>query len=71
MREKMIGWFAYLWAGFTGLVSGLSINEIGVVVSIAATLFTAVINWLYRRRMLKALQNHPDVRKAYEQMEDD
>ncbi|PSB88071.1 hypothetical protein C5F64_08715 [Photobacterium damselae subsp. damselae] len=70
MREKMISWFAYLWAGVTGLASGLSINEIGVLISISATIFTAFINWLYRRRTLKALQNHPEVKKIYEQMED-
>ncbi|BDR34293.1 TPA: HP1 family phage holin [Photobacterium damselae] len=66
----MISWFAYLWAGVTGLASGLSINEIGVLISISATIFTAFINWLYRRRTLKALQNHPEVKKIYEQMED-
>ena len=36
MREKVISWFAYLWAGLTGVASGLSMNEIGVLISIFA-----------------------------------
>ena len=71
MREKVISWFAYLWAGLTGVASGLSMNEIGVLISIFATVFTAFINWFYRHRILKALQNHPEVKKIYEQIEED
>lgn len=71
MREKVISWFAYLWAGLTGVASGLSMNEIGVLISIFATVFTACINWFYRYRTLKVLQNHPKVKKIYEQIEED
>ncbi|MGD6735398.1 HP1 family phage holin [Photobacterium leiognathi subsp. mandapamensis] len=71
MKEKVISGIAYLWAGLTGLVSGLSINEIGVIVSIVATIFTVLINWLYRYRTLKALQQYPEVKKIYEQTEED
>ena len=68
MREKVISGFAYQWAG---LASSLSINEIEGIISIFATVFTAFINWFYRHRTLKALQNHPEVKKIYEQIEED
>ncbi|PSU92037.1 hypothetical protein C0W35_15195 [Photobacterium kishitanii] len=43
MREKVISWFAYLWAGLTGVASGLSMNEIGGLISIFATVFTGLL----------------------------
>ncbi|MGR2767415.1 phage holin [Photobacterium ganghwense] len=70
MKEKIITWFAYFWAGFTGFFSSLSFNEVGVLVSIVATLITMFVNWYYKRHTLQVLENHPDSRKAYEQMED-
>ncbi|WP_158161211.1 phage holin family protein [Grimontia hollisae] len=76
MREKILSLFAYLWAGITGVISGLGEaisgippNELGVWVSIIATVFTAFVNWLYKRRTLNALKNHPDVKKIYEQID--
>ncbi len=60
MKEKIVGWFAYCWAAITGLVSSFyeqplsDINRTALLVSMTAAIFTAGVNFWYRKRKFEA-----------------
>lgn len=50
MKEQLLSKIAYLWAVTTGLCGSIDLNKVAVLIGILATIFTAGVNFYYRRK---------------------
>ncbi|CAG9001787.1 MAG: hypothetical protein CENE_03814 [Candidatus Celerinatantimonas neptuna] len=60
MKEQLFSKIAYLWAVATGLFGSIDLNKAAVLVGILATIFTAGVNFYYRRKTFELQEDEAE-----------
>ncbi|MFM2477384.1 HP1 family phage holin [Celerinatantimonas sp. MCCC 1A17872] len=50
MKEKIHSLIAYVMAVTSGFFGSIDLNKLSILIAIAATIITTVINWYYKRK---------------------